>query len=317
LKRAGEANVSGRTSVIIPCYNGEAFLGEALDSVRAQTRAAHEIIVIDDGSKIPVTAPAGWDGPPLRIVRTPNRGLPAARNLAIELATGEFVALLDADDAWAPAKLERQEDALAARPGVAAAFTHVVPKPGWLPIPPRDYPPPEVTEEAFWARLWEKNFITPSSVMIRRATALAVGGFDRGLRYCEDWEFWFRLLRAGGFVQVAQPLCYYRKHPHQMTKHSYPMIRYWRQARLQIMAKHGDRLEAAGISRERQQENARQEYRGHVLLPFFQRELGAARRLLWGYLLRHPHDLQVLKYAFLSLLPRWLLVRLRGQMTLP
>src|SRR4051812_35558191 len=104
--------MSERTSVLIPCYNAQQYLPEALASVCAQTRPVREIIVIDDGSLEPVKAPTGWHGPPLKIIRTPNRGLPAARNLGLRHASGDFIGLLDADDAWHPNKTALQEDAI-------------------------------------------------------------------------------------------------------------------------------------------------------------------------------------------------------------
>jgi glycosyltransferase involved in cell wall biosynthesis len=97
--------MTGRTSVIIPCFNIQVYLPEALESVCNQTRAVREIILVDDGSKEPVRPPSDWEGPPLRIIRTENRGPAAARNLGISLAAGTFIAFLDADDAWAPAKV--------------------------------------------------------------------------------------------------------------------------------------------------------------------------------------------------------------------
>jgi glycosyltransferase involved in cell wall biosynthesis len=309
----GENSMLKRTSVIIPCYNGEAYLGEALESVCSQTRAAREIIVVDDGSTRPIQRPTGWTDPPLRIVRTQNRGLPAARNLAISLASGEFVALLDADDAWHVKKIELQEDALVGNPGAVASFTQITEKPGWLPGPVIPYPDPNATINELMVSLWRRNFMTPSTMMIRRQSVLDCGGFDERLRFYEDWEFWFRLLGKGAIIQVPQPLCYYRRHPNQMTKDAYRMTKYFRQALIRIIEHNGTRLELAGIRRSEQLDTLRQDYRSRVLLLFFQRHLWAARLLLWKHLFAHPGDLELAKYALLSFLPRWLLIRLRDQ----
>jgi len=81
--------MANQTSVVITCYQVQDYLGEALQSVREQTAPAREIILIDDGSPDPVRVPEGWSGPPLRLVRTKNCGLPAARNLGIAQASGE------------------------------------------------------------------------------------------------------------------------------------------------------------------------------------------------------------------------------------
>src|SRR5262245_4095228 len=192
--------MTAQTSVIIPCYNGQAYLDEALETVRSQTRPAREVIVIDDGSRIPIQSPSAWDGRPLRIIRTPNQGLPSARNVGLSLATGSLVALLDVGDAWHPKKLETQEDALGATPGAVVSFTRCSQKPGWLPCPRFPYPAPDATTSEFWRALWQANFISPSSTLMRRDAIMSVGGFNRKMRYCEDWECWFRLLSKGPFV---------------------------------------------------------------------------------------------------------------------
>src|SRR4029453_2787046 len=102
----------GQTSVVIPCHNYEGYLAEAIESVYAQTRCVGEIIVVDDGSTRPVQPKSTRDGIAVRIIRTENRGVSAARNLGVSLANGAFIAFLDADDAWAPTKIEMQEEAL-------------------------------------------------------------------------------------------------------------------------------------------------------------------------------------------------------------
>jgi glycosyltransferase involved in cell wall biosynthesis len=301
----------GQTSVIIPCYNRNEYLVEALKSVRDQTRPVREIIVVDDGSTTPVQAPRDWDGPPLRLVRTENRGVSAARNFGVSLATGSFIAFLDSDDAWAPRKIELQEDALSSSPDCVAVFTHRIEKPDWPVCPPLDYPPPDASDHLFWRCLWKENFITLSSVMVRRETLLRVGGFNEELRYCEDRELWFRLLTAGRFVQVSLPLSYRRLHPRQMTNNFDAITVHRRKWRLIVMREQGTRLAATGISAAEQKEQARREYREDLLILYFRRRLSTVRPLLWTYWLRYPGDRGILKYAFLSALPARLLTFLR------
>jgi glycosyltransferase involved in cell wall biosynthesis len=300
-----------QTSVIIPCYNRDAYIGEALESVRDQTRSVREIIVVDDGSTTTIPIPRGWDGPPLRVVRTENRGVSAARNRGIALATGSLIAFLDSDDAWAPTKIEMQEQVLSSRSDCVAAFTHRIEKPGWPACPPIEYPLPDASDDLFWRCLWKENFITLSSIMVRRETLLRVGAFKEDLRYCEDRELWFRLLTAGRFVQVNLPLSYRRIHPYQMTSNLDEITVYRRKWRLIVMREHGTRLAAAGISAVDQNEQARKEYREDLLILYFRRRLSTVRPLLWAYMLRYPGDCRVLKYAFLSALPARLLTFLR------
>lgn len=100
--RGAATPASPRVSVVIPAYD-PIWLDEALESVRRQTLAGSEILVIDDGSRPPV-APGRTDD--LILVRQPNAGPGGARNRGFALARGEFIALLDSDDRWLPAKLE-------------------------------------------------------------------------------------------------------------------------------------------------------------------------------------------------------------------
>ncbi len=302
-----------QTSVIIPCYNGEEYLEEALESVCRQTTPVREIIVVDDGSTQPIRYPDSWEGPTLRIVRTENRGPSAARNLGISLTTGNFVAFLDADDAWDARKIEMQEAALNSNPDAIAVFTRLIEKPGWTPCPELPYPAPDVSEDRFWSSLWERDFIFPSSVTIRRDVISRIGGFNEKLRACEDWEFWFRLLKAGRFLQVPLPLSYRRIHPNQLTKNLYHMAVNRRKFRAVVMAEHGRRLSAAGVSPNRQYKDMKEEYRRNILIMYFERQIGSVRRLLWGYLRQYPNDLKVLKYALLSLLPARFFIAVRDK----
>src|SRR5579862_3732371 len=98
-------------SVIVPVRDGAQFIGDALDSVRAQTYRQLEIIVVDDGSRDAtphVVESRMARDPRLRLIRQANQGVAAARNRALVDARGEFIAPLDADDLWDPTKIERQ-----------------------------------------------------------------------------------------------------------------------------------------------------------------------------------------------------------------
>lgn len=295
------------TSVIIACYNVDDYLPEALESVCAQTRPVREIIIVDDGSDRPVQRPANWQGPPLKIFRTSNRGAAAARNFGVSLAGGNFIAFLDADDAWAPTKIEMQEELLASDTTGVAVFTRRVERVGWNPCPPIEYPSPDISDDEFWIRMWVENFITLSAIMLRRDVFLRVGGFDERLPPCEDWELWFRVLTQGRILQVPSALCYRRIHPQQLTKKFDKIMVYHRKCRLILMRDHGRRLASAGLSIGQQRKQAEKEYREHLLILYFQRRFVAARRLLWKYLMTHPFDVSILKYALLSLLPGQLL----------
>jgi glycosyltransferase involved in cell wall biosynthesis len=103
-------------SCVIPVRDAEAFLGEALDSVLAQTRPPQEVIVVDDSSSDRSARIAEAYGAPVRVLAGRHRGPAAARQQGIEAATGDLLSFLDADDTWLPEKQERQLERLAARP---------------------------------------------------------------------------------------------------------------------------------------------------------------------------------------------------------
>jgi glycosyltransferase involved in cell wall biosynthesis len=101
-----------RITVVIPAHNAGRYLAEAIASVQRQTCPATELIVINDGSTDDTTQVAGSFGDDLLCVSQPHQGAAAARNLGVEMAKGDYIAFLDADDIWSPAKVERQMEAL-------------------------------------------------------------------------------------------------------------------------------------------------------------------------------------------------------------
>jgi glycosyltransferase involved in cell wall biosynthesis len=111
-------------SCVIPVYNGEAHLGEALDSVLGQDPRPLEVIVVDDGSTDRTAEVAQSRGDVVRYVRQTNAGPSSARAHGVELARGELVALLDADDRWLPGKLARQIALLSTRRELHGCMTH-------------------------------------------------------------------------------------------------------------------------------------------------------------------------------------------------
>jgi glycosyltransferase involved in cell wall biosynthesis len=175
-------------SAIIPVYNSAATVGRAIDSVLAQTYAVSEVCVVDDGSTDDIAAVVAQYSAPVFLVRRDNGGPAAARNTAAKATTGEWIALLDADDSWLPRKLEKQL-AYMGNPAVGIVDC-------WTSdVVPELMPQAPVTFET----LWQRNMITASSALIRRAAFDQVGGFDedRALIAVEDYNLWLRITFAG------------------------------------------------------------------------------------------------------------------------
>ena len=125
LKSSIDRRRASRVSVVIPAHNAERYLGEALESVVAQTVPPFEVIVVDDGSTDSTAAVAQGYAPRVRVHSQPNAGIGPTRNRAVELAEGDLIAFLDADDLWTPRKLELQLAAMAEEPAPDLVFGQV------------------------------------------------------------------------------------------------------------------------------------------------------------------------------------------------
>jgi glycosyltransferase involved in cell wall biosynthesis len=203
-------------AAIVPVHGEAPWLAEALDSLRAQ-EGLDEVVLVDDGSPEPVSAPAG-----ATLVRLDPRGGPAAARDAGLAATGaELVALCDADDAWEPGKLAAQLGALARHPEAAVCVGRaLVVGPDGRPTGERWRElPAGVLEPAFLGPLlYEHNPIPASSAVIRRSALEAAGGFAGPAPLASDWDLWLRLVRRGE-IFVCEPAARirYRRHPRGVT----------------------------------------------------------------------------------------------------
>ena len=202
-----------RISVLMPCYNHGAFIGDAIASVRAQTCPDYEILVVDDGSTEADTRAVldALQAPDVRVLRTSNRGLPAARNHAARHAAGEIFCALDADDRLAPEWFARGLAILDARPdvGFVSHWLETFGDERWRWTPERcDLP-----------ALLARNTVN-GAALVRRAAFEAVGGYDEAMRHgCEDWDFWLRLVEHGfaGHI-VPEVLFHYRRRAGSMSR---------------------------------------------------------------------------------------------------
>lgn len=203
-------------SVVIPLYNKEAFIEKAVRSVLDQSYGKFEVVVVDDGSRDAGAAKVrAIEDPRIRLVRQDNQGVSAARNRGIELARGDIVCLLDADDWYHPGFL-RQVVAMAERhPGVgffATAYRRV--SHGTRERPPdHEQDAGEVLLLPDIYREWRRRgaFFCASSVAFRRSLLLAEQPcFPVGDSLGEDQDFWFRAGEKGTLAYCTAPLATYR-----------------------------------------------------------------------------------------------------------
>lgn len=203
-------------SVVIPCFNASAFLGETLGSVRNQTLKPCEIIVVDDGSTDGSARVAEAFGPSVQVVRQSNGGAAAARNHGVALARGEWIAFLDADDTWHPQRLEKLASvATDLGTNTVALFNDFV---FWHADGRQEHRTPDLNalEGDFHVRLLTTWFINPSCLLVRSAVAREVP-FPEGVRHAEDSHHLVLLRERGRLHHVPEPLTYYRRHAGQLT----------------------------------------------------------------------------------------------------
>lgn len=204
-----------RFSVVIPCYNGSGHLLRALESVAAQTLAAHEVLVCDDAST---------DGSPLLARRTgatvlttsANGGPSAARNRGIAQARGDVVAFLDADDLWQPTHLATLADTFAAVTRADVAFAGARDTAGRT-IADANRWPPRTAVDLRWQLLVE-NPLAQSGTGVRLPALRAAGGYDVGVRLAEDYDLWLRLARGSRFACTGECSVTYRRHAAQASR---------------------------------------------------------------------------------------------------
>jgi len=211
-----------RVSVITPAHNSEAYLAEALRSVEAQTFTDWEVVVADDASSDGTVAVAESFAPRVKVVRSEtNVGPAGARNLALERASGELVALLDADDYLMPSFLETQVGAFDAasangtRVGLVTCNAHILTPDGIAPETYHDLH--KFDGELTLARLLERNPVFVSSLFPRRLIE-EVGPFDTDIRGAEDFDLWVRIMERGYKALITrEPLAVYRRWPGALT----------------------------------------------------------------------------------------------------
>lgn len=167
-------------SVIIPVYNGERYLGEAIESALAQDYGPIEIVVADDGSS-DSSATIARSFRDVRLLELPHGGVSVARNEAVAASTGEWLAFLDADDLWLPEKIGRQVAAGSASPNIGIVLCEQMHKfesvPSWWVWP---------TEPK------SKTCFEPSAWLVRRTAFDYVGGFEAGRALGEDLNWLMR-----------------------------------------------------------------------------------------------------------------------------
>lgn len=246
-------------SVVVPLYNGAAFVEQAVASVSAQSYESLEIVIVDDGStdnSLAVVSACSTKAP-LRVLRQQNRGVALARHNAVLASTGEFIAFLDQDDWWREDKIAKQVEAFRSDQSLGLVHTRAAyydQSSGSFVPPINSFATPHELVGDCYERLLMGNVICNSTVMIRRSAFDAVGGFDLSIdgNTVADYAMWLRLARRFTFAFVPEELAVFRLHATQGTWRRDAMLR----AELALLIK-----EVSDVTRRRSPE-MRQRFAG-------------------------------------------------------
>ncbi|MBP0495019.1 glycosyltransferase family 2 protein [Pararoseomonas indoligenes] len=203
-----------RISVLLPCWNAAAYVGEALRSVLEQNPAPADVIAVDDGSTDATAAVLESFGSRVTVLRQPNRGVAAALNAAAARATGEALAFLDADDLWLPGKLALQGAALAGDATLDGAFGHI-----------RNFVSPELSDAESRAlsavtALDPQPGLAKGTLLLRRTAFDRIGNFEEERRGA-DFIAWYARAMTLGFCWTMLPdlVCARRLHRGNMGRY--------------------------------------------------------------------------------------------------
>jgi glycosyltransferase involved in cell wall biosynthesis len=209
---------SDLVSVVIPAFNAEATIDDTLKSVRSQTHRTLEIILVDDGSTdktMSIAAAHAAKDNRIVLISQENAGVAAARNVGWQLAHSELIAFVDADDLWAPTKIERQLEVMmegGERVGLVYTWFDVIDEKNSIRFSGRGR---NISGNVL-GEVLGGNFVgNGSSPLVRRKALLEVGGYDQGLlehgvHGCEDMLIYYRIARYFDFGLVPEHLTGYR-----------------------------------------------------------------------------------------------------------
>ncbi len=217
-------------SVVIPSYNRAHTLERALLSVLGQTSAADEIIVVDDGST-DHSASVIRQYPAVKLIQQENKGVSAARNTGIRVASSEWIALLDSDDEWLADKLSNIRQAQQNQPDIKLFHSDEI----WIRNGVRVNPMNKHNKYGgdIFHHCLPLCVISPSAVVIHRSLFDEIGLFNEGLPACEDYDLWLRICHRYPVAYLPQALIKkYGGHDDQLSR------RFWGMDRFRIQSLH-------------------------------------------------------------------------------
>jgi glycosyltransferase involved in cell wall biosynthesis len=212
-------------SVIIPTYNRWPMIAEAVESVLTQTFDAFELIIVDDGSTDNTARLLRSCDSRLKIFSQSRAGVAAARNAGVAISLGKYLAFLDSDDVWSPAKLAIQADFMERNSGAHICQTEEI----WIRGGVRVNPKSKHRKPSgdIFRRSLELCLVSPSAVMMTKELFDLAGGFDESFPVCEDYDLWLRIALGHPVFLIDSPLVTKRGgHADQLSRSVWGMDRF-------------------------------------------------------------------------------------------
>lgn len=217
-------NNEGLVSVILPYYNGRAFIKEALDSILSQTYKNFEVILVDDGSPNPEHSAyvkeliASYRDDRFKYFHKENRGLSIARNFAYAQSKGSHIAFIDQDDLWQPSKLEVQMEVFKKNPAVEFIFSNGETfGESSRKLRRRSSIRDGVIKDSF-SQMLRGNVVPALTAIFTRSLVEKVGLSNPRYAACPDYEYFLRMSEKTDFYFVDQPLALCRLHAENTSK---------------------------------------------------------------------------------------------------
>lgn len=218
-----------KVSILLTCYNHIRYLPAAFEGILSQTHKDYEIIAIDDGSKDGTRDWLSARPEPMKLIfNESNLGTYASLNVALEAATGDYIAILNDDDVWAPTKLQRQLDLFSKHPEVGLVHTDgsfIDGEGKTFEGAPLGFTFPRFETGDILLGLLYENKIIASAALVKRECFERLGGFNESYFGSGDWEMWMRIAEEYQVGFVPEPLTFYRVHG---ANASHKLERIWR-----------------------------------------------------------------------------------------
>jgi glycosyltransferase involved in cell wall biosynthesis len=225
--------ISGKVSIVIPCYNAEKYVAETIDSVLNQSYENIEIIVVNDGSTDSTEAIVKQY--PVQYIFQPNSGVSVARNRGFQESNGEFICFLDADDILFEKTIEQKVRALQNDPGSVLVHGIAIVTDEHLRPIGQELAGKDGFDLVNSLLQFELPIPCPSNALIRRSALEEKGLFDKKLSTSADFDLWVRLVKDNYIIKVDEASIYYRRHDNAMFNNLDLYVRdifriYWKYA---------------------------------------------------------------------------------------